>query len=101
MALQVCALITSLMEAKDLFLSHGFTPDSLILCTMISIPKDMKKYYFSSSNYRAITLSSILNNILDWIMLLKEHKASPLQFGFKKGLSTRVLDNVLIACLKL
>ena len=32
-----------------------------------------------------------MNNILDWIILLKEHKSlssSPLQFGFKKGLST-------------
>ena len=74
-----------------LFLSHGFTPDSLISGTMIPIPKDKKKYFCSSSNYRAIALSSILNKILDWIILLKEHKSlssSPLQFGFKKGLST-------------
>ena len=74
-----------------LFLSHGFTPDSLILGTMIPIPKENNKYFCSSSNYRAIALSSILNKILDWIILLKEHKSlsgSLLQFGFKKGIST-------------
>ena len=50
-----------------------------------------KKSFCSSSNNRAIALSSILKKILDWIILLKEHKSmssSPLQFGFKKGLST-------------
>ena len=84
-----------------LFLSHGVTPDSLILGTMIPIPKDKKKSFCSSSNYRAIALSSILNKILDWIILLKEHKSLsiyPLQFGFKKVF---LLRNALIACLKL
>ena len=81
MALKGDALITLLIEQKGymcflsniftLFLSHGFTPDSLILGTMISIPKDKKKYFCSSSNYRAIALSSILNKILEWIILLK------------------------------
>ena len=82
-----------------LFLSHGFTPDSLILGTMIPIPKDKKKSFYSSSNYRAIGLSSILNKILDWIILLKEHKSlssSPLQFGFKKGLSTSQCTHSLL-----
>ena len=57
---------------------------------MIPIPKDKKKSFCSSSNYPAIALSSILNKILDWI-ILKEHKSmssSPLQFAFKKRLST-------------
>ena len=82
MALKGYALITLLMEQKGynyvflsiiftLFSSHGFTPDSLILGTMIPIPKDKKKSFCSSSNYRAISLSSILNKILDWIISLK------------------------------
>ena len=82
-----------------LFLRHGFTPDSLILGTMIPIPKDKKTYLCSSSNYRAIALSSILNTILDWSILLKEHKSlssSPLQFGFKKGLSTTQCTHSLL-----
>ena len=36
------------------FLRHGFSPDSMILGTMIPIPKDKKKSLCSSSNYRAI-----------------------------------------------
>ena len=42
-----------------LFLRHGFSPDSMILGTMIPIPKDQKKSLCSSSNYRATALSSI------------------------------------------
>ena len=74
-----------------LFLRHGFSPDSMILGTMIPIPKDKKKSLCSSSNYRAIALSSIVSKILDWIILIKEEYSlcsSELQFGFKKGLST-------------
>ena len=55
-----------------LFLRHGFSPNSMILGTMISIPKDKKKSLRSASNYRAIALSSIFIKILDWIILLKE-----------------------------
>ena len=55
-----------------LFVCHGFSPDSMILGTMIPIPKDKKKFLCSSSNYRAIALSSILSKILDWIILIKE-----------------------------
>ena len=63
----------------------------MILGTMIPIPKDKKKSLCSSSNYRAIALSSISSKILDWIILIKEEYSlcsSELQFGFKKGLST-------------
>ena len=69
------------------FLCHGFSPDSMIWSAMIPIPKDKKKSLCSSSNYRAIALSKIL----DWIILIKEQHSlcsSELQFGFKKGLST-------------
>ena len=74
-----------------LFLRHGFSPNSMILGTMIPIPKDKKKSLCSASNYRAIAVSSIFSKILDWIILLKEEHSlcsSELQFGFKKGLST-------------
>ena len=74
-----------------LFLRHGFSPDSMILGTMIPIPKDKKKSLCSSSNYRAIALSSIFSKNLDWIILIKEENSlcsSELQFGFKKRLST-------------
>ena len=41
-----------------LFLVYGFSPDSMILGTMIPIPKDKKKSLCNSNNYRAIALSS-------------------------------------------
>ena len=53
-----------------LFLRHGFSHNSMILSTMIPIPKDRKKSLCSASNYRAIALSSIFSKILDWIILL-------------------------------
>ena len=37
-----------------LLLRHGCSPNSMILGTMIPIPKDMKKPLCSASNYRAI-----------------------------------------------
>ena len=82
-----------------LFLSHGFSPESMIIGTMIPIPKDKKKSLSNSSNYRAIALSSIFSKILDWIILIKEQKSlfsSELQFGFKKGLSTTQCTNAML-----
>ena len=74
-----------------LFLSHGFSPDSTIMATIIPIPKNRKQSLCYSSNYRAIALSSILSKILDCVILNKEGSAlcsSHLQFGFNKGVST-------------
>ena len=76
-----------------LFLRHGFSPDSMILETMIPIPKDKKKSLCSSSNFKVIALSSIFSKILDWItsILIKEENSlclSELQFVFIGGLST-------------
>ena len=58
-----------------LFLSHGFSPDSMIMGTMIPIPKNRKQSLCNSSNYRAIALSSIVGKILDWVILIKEESA--------------------------
>ena len=44
-----------------LFLSHGFSPDSMIMGTMIAIPKNRKPLLCNSSTYKTIALSSILN----------------------------------------
>ena len=74
-------------------LSHGLSPDSMLNGTMIPIPKGKGKaiIHVCSDNYRAITLSSILCKVFDWIVLLKENKilrSSDLQFGFKEHAST-------------
>ena len=44
-----------------LFLRHGFSPNSMILDTMLPICKDKKKSLCFASNYRAIALSSIFS----------------------------------------
>ena len=63
-------LYVLLLILFKLLLRHGFSPNSMILGTMIPIPKDKKKSLCSASNYRAIALSSIFSKILDWIILL-------------------------------
>ena len=50
-------------------------------------------------NCKHFALSSILIKILDWIIVLKEHKSlssSPLQIGFKKCLSTTQCTHSLL-----
>ena len=64
-------------------LSHGFSPNSMILGTMIPIPKDKKTSLCNSGNYMAIALSSIFSKILNWVILIKEEMtlcSSKLQF---------------------
>ena len=58
-----------------LFLSHGFSPDSMIMGTMIPIPKNRKQSLCNYSNYRAIASSSIYSKIPDWVILIKEESA--------------------------
>ena len=63
----------------------------MILGRIIPIPKDKRTIVCDSSNYRAIALSSMFSNVIDWIILMKEQfslLSSELQFGFKKGLTT-------------
>ena len=55
-----------------LFLSHGFSSDSMILGTIIPIHKIWKQSLGNSSNYMVIALSSIYSKILDWVILTKE-----------------------------
>ena len=82
-------VILSILFTSVLF--HEFSPNSMILGTMIPIPKDRKKSLRNSGNYRAIALGSIFSKILDWVNLIKEEMtlcSSDLQFGFEKGTST-------------
>ncbi len=53
-------------------LVHGLSPDSMIFGTMVPIPKNRRQSIVDSNNYRAITLSSIIGKVLDWVILLKE-----------------------------
>lgn len=81
-------LISMLFSAM---LKHGFTPDGMLLSTIIPIPKNKNKSLNTSENYRAIALSSILGKLLDSIILDKNRhifNTSDFQFGFKQAHST-------------
>ncbi len=66
------SLFVMLTLINNTMLVHGLSPDSMILVTMVPIPKNKRQYMVDSNNYRAITLSSIIGKVLDWVILLKE-----------------------------
>ena len=69
------------------FLIHGYIPSSLLSCTLKPIVKDNLASKFSSDNYRAIGISSLILKVLDWVILIlygSELKPSEFQFGFQK-----------------
>ena len=80
---------------------HGHAPDSFLLSTITSIPKNKRKSLNDSNNYRGIALSSILGKVLDCV-ILNQNKMTlstcDLQFGFKAkhstSLCTFVIDEV-------
>jgi retron-type reverse transcriptase len=70
---------------------HGFSPSEFGKSVMIPIPKDKSKSKSDPGNYRSIALSSILNKVLDKIIIKKcqaELATSDYQFGFKAKHST-------------
>ena len=72
-------------------LLHGVIPESFLLGTITPIPKSHRKSLSESSNYRGITVSSVLGKILDIILLQTNStvlSSSHLQFGFKREHST-------------
>ncbi len=91
-------LYVMLTLSFNMMLVHGICPKSMLLGTMVPIPKNKKKSFCDSDNYWAIALSSIFDKTFDWIILLKEKDplcSSDMQFGFKEGLST---INVHLQC---
>ncbi len=57
---------------------HGISPE-----TIVSIPKCKRKMMCCSDNYKAITLSGVLEKIVDSVILLKEQtilNSSDIQF---------------------
>ena len=84
-------LFEKLAQLFSAMIAHGFAPESFLLATLLPIVKNARKSTNSSSNYRGITLSSIMGKILDRI-ILKRHQetlsSSDLQYGFKRAHST-------------
>ena len=72
-------------------LVHGVLPDGMLQGTIILIVKNKRKSTSDSSNFRAITLSSILGKMFDNIILALNSSilsSSDYQFGFKPKHST-------------
>ena len=70
---------------------HGFCPSSVLLSTIVPIPKNLRKSVNDSSNYRGIALNSPFGKLFEIIMLVIHRDSlstTDLQFGYKRGLST-------------
>ena len=79
-------------------LVHGFTPNQMLIGTIIPIIKNKRESSSNSDNFRGICLQSSLCKLMDIIILKKECEAlqtSELQFGFKKGLSANVAASIV------
>ena len=64
-------LLTSVINCM---LVHGVTPESMIIGTMVPIPKGKMKLLCCSDNYRAITLSSIIGRCLTGLCSLRNRR---------------------------
>ena len=66
------SLVVWLTCLFNCMLVHGVCPSSMSWGTMVPIPKDKRKSLACSDNYRAITLSSIIGKVFDWVILFLE-----------------------------
>ena len=72
-------------------ITHGHYAENILLSTILSLQKNAQKDACDSNNYRGIALTSCINKIVDWVVLLKYEnnlKSSNLQFAYKEGHST-------------
>ena len=79
-------------------LSHGCSPDGMLLGTMVPLPKGRFNDSSNSNNFRALTISSLLGKILDNIILNIESDnllTNDLQFSFKSGSSTTMCTTMI------
>ena len=85
-------------------LTHGYTPDDLLLSTIISIPKDSRGSMSSSDNYRGISMSNSLCKLFDYIFIelnVDSLKTGDMQFGFKRNHSTVLCSAIYIETINL
>ena len=70
---------------------HGNYAQELLLSTLSSLPKNSLGDLCDSDNYRGIALTSRLNKVIDWVILLKyrdQLHTSHMHFAYKKNHST-------------
>ena len=86
-------LITHLTHLLKLYFSHGFVPDTLLLCTLYPLLKDNLGDITASSNYRAIAGGCLLLKLIDLVVLVLEgDKLSydTMQFAYQVKSSTTI-----------
>jgi hypothetical protein len=80
-----------LSQLFTLCLVHGYVPETLVLSTLIPIPKDVLGDLSNSDNYRGIALCCLCLKIFEYVLLnLHSHslKSSHHQFAYKAKTST-------------
>ena len=85
------SLFVHLSHLFNVFLNHGLVPEEFELSTLVPIPKSKMKSKNDIENYRSIALSSVINKVLDKILIRKcknGFRTSDYQFGFKEQHST-------------
>ncbi|KAL0871067.1 hypothetical protein ABMA27_004872 [Loxostege sticticalis] len=83
----------------SLCMSHEYLPDNMLKTMVVPIIKNKTGNSSEKSNYRPISLATILAKVLDRLLdqqLRKHIKLHDAQFGFRPGLSTETA----ILCLK-
>jgi hypothetical protein len=83
--------LTCLAEMISSMFHHGYYPTVLRKATITSLVKDNTGDLCNSTNYRAVALSSSINKVIDWIILLYNKDiflTSDLQFAYKPHSST-------------
>ena len=94
----VDALASPIAFIFKCFLIHGHISTVLLLCALVPLVKDKLGDKTSSSNYRAIAISSLFMKIFDWILLIlfgENLTPSVHQFGFRKNSSTAMCSWVV------
>jgi len=84
-------LIFHVTKLVKLFLSHGYVPDTILMCTLIPLVKDNLGDITSSENYRAIAGGCLLLKILDLVMIVLEGDKlnyDVMQFAYQAKSST-------------
>ena len=84
-------LVSHLTNMIRLFMSHGFVPDLILVCTLLPLAKDSLGDLTASDNYRAIAACSQVLKLLDIVILILEGEklgCDQLQFGFEPKSST-------------
>ncbi len=90
--------IRVLAQVYNAMVIYGMCLESMIIGTMIPVPKVKRQVVCNSDNFRTSALSSIFGKSLDWIILMRENDylcSSKFQFGFKEGVPTTQCTHVV------